>query len=260
MNRRHRLDRELVRRKLAGSRTEAVRLIEEGLVVVDGNPTPKAASQVDEHESIRLQRSLHPYVGRGGLKMEAALDAFGLDPRGWRIIDVGASTGGFTDCLLQRGAEMVTAVDVGYGQLDGRLQNDPRVVIRDRTNIRHTPAAELGGPFDAVVADVSFISLCTIADRLADLGTPQACWILLVKPQFEVGRGGVDRGGIVRDPMLRLSAVESVVACLSQVGLGARGLIESPVPGAKAGNIEYLLLLRRGSPTLGGAEMAEVVR
>lgn len=260
MTRRRRLDRELVRRHLAGSRTEAVRLIEEGLVVVEGNPTPKAASQVDEDGSIRLQRPLHPYVGRGGLKLAAALDGFGLEPRGWRAIDIGASTGGFTDCLLQRGAASVTAVDVGYGQLDGRLQQDPRVTIRDRTNIRHADVADLGGPFDAVVADVSFISLCTIADRLVELGTPDACWVLLVKPQFEVGRSGLARGGIVRDPVLRLSAVESVIACLAEAGLGIHGLLQSPVPGAKAGNIEYLLLLRRGAGTLAPHRISEVVQ
>ncbi len=256
---RRRLDAELVHRKLAGSRTEAARLIEEGLVVVGGNPAPKAASQVEPGTSIRIERPLHPYVGRGGLKLEAALDGFGLDARGWRAIDVGASTGGFTDCLLQRGASGVVAVDVGYGQLDWRLRADPRVTVRDRTNIRLADPEELGAPFDAVVVDLSFISLCAVATQLAALGSDTAVWVLLVKPQFEVGRGRLARGGIVRDPMLRRSAVESVIVCLAEAGLGARGLLESPVQGAKAGNTEYLLLLDRGATSLASSRVAEVV-
>ncbi len=222
-------------------------MIEEGLVVVGGNPSPKPASQVNAESSIKVERPLHPYVGRGGLKLAAALDAFQVDPDGWHVVDLGASTGGFTDCLLQRGAASVVAVDVGYGQLDWRLRSDPRVDVRDRTNIRLADPADLGAPFDAVVADVSFISLCTIAEQLAALGSEDAAWILLVKPQFEVGREGLARGGIVRDPVLRLSAVASVITCLAAVGLGARGLIRSPIEGAKAGNSEYLLYLRRGN-------------
>ncbi len=240
------------------SRTEAVRLIEEGLVVVEGNPTPKAATQVTEEASIRLERSLHPYVGRGGVKLEAALDGFSLDPTGWCAIDLGASTGGFTDCLLQRGAASVAAVDVGYGQLDWKLQSDPRVTVWDRTNIRTADVEALGGPFDAVVGDLSFISLCTIAAQLAACGREEAVWVLLVKPQFEVGRDGLARGGIVRDPVLRLTAIETVVACLAEVGLGAHGLLESPIQGAKAGNTEYLLLLRRGAGVVTRTRIEEV--
>ncbi len=255
---RQRLDKELVRRRLAASRTEALRLIEEGLVVVEGNPSPKAATQVRSESPIRIERALHPYVGRGGLKLAAALDHFGLDPTGWRAADIGASTGGFTDCLLQRRAASVAAVDVGYGQLDWSLQSDPRVTVWDRTNIRHADPTSLGAPFDAIVADLSFISLCTVGDQLAALGSADSVWVLLVKPQFEVGREGLARGGIVRDPVQRLSALESVVTCLAAAGLGATGVLESPIQGAKAGNTEYLLLLRKGPPTLNAAQLSEV--
>lgn len=255
---RRRLDAELVRRGLARSRGEAKGLIEEGLVVVADNPQPKPTSQVDEGASIRISRPLHPYVGRGGLKLEAALDAFSVDPTGSSCVDVGASTGGFTDCLLQRGAAAVVAVDVGYGQLDHRLRGDPRVEVRDRTNIREADPGELGAPFDLVVADLSFISLCTVAAPLAALGSEAARWVLLVKPQFEVGRDAVARGGIVRDPMARRTALRDVVDCLAAEGLGAQAIIPSPVRGAKSGNLEFLLLAVRGTPAPGVLELEEV--
>lgn len=256
---RRRLDAELVRRGLARSRAEAKGMIDEGLVVVVDNPEPKPTSQVDGQVSIRIDRPLHPYVGRGGLKLEAALDAFGVDVTGSRCVDVGASTGGFTDCLLQRGAASVVAVDVGYGQLDTRLRTDDRVVVRDRTNIRTVDAGDLGAPFEVVVADLSFISLCTVADALADLGSDRTQWVLLVKPQFEVGKDAISRGGIVRDPMAHLAALEDVVACLSARGVGAVGVVRSPVVGAKSGNTEFLLHARRGPVAVTGEALAEVV-
>lgn len=248
-----RLDTELVRRGLAASRTEAERLVAEGLVEVAGNPTPKPASRVGPDVPIRIARPLHPYVSRGGLKLAAALDAFGIDVSGHRAIDVGASTGGFTDCLLQRGAGEVTAVDVGYGQLAERLRSDRRVRIFDRTNIREVDPGGLGAPFDLVVADVSFISLVTVAEALAALGGADTDWVLLVKPQFEVGREEVGRGGIVRDPMLHAAAIRSVTAGLAEAGLGVRACVRSPITGAKRGNVEYLVHARPGAPTIDDA-------
>lgn len=242
---RRRLDAELVRRGLATSRTEAQRLVDEGHVVVGANPQPKAASQVDGGTSIRVSAPLHPYVSRGGLKLRAALEAFDIDPAGASVIDLGASTGGFTDCVLQAGAASVVAVDVGYGQLAERLRTHPRVVVADRTHVRDVDVEAAGGPFDLVVGDLSFISLCSVADEIARLGGDDADWVLLVKPQFEVGRERVGRGGIVRDPMLHEAALTDTVACLAGAGLVTVGVVASPIAGAKGGNREFLLHLRR---------------
>ncbi len=246
---RRRLDAELVRRGLAASRTEAQRLVDEGHVVVGGYPQPKAATQVDGATSIRVAAPLHPYVSRGGLKLRAALDAFAIDPTGRSVIDLGASTGGFTDCALAAGAASVVAVDVGYGQLAERLRTDPRVLVADRTHVRDVDLEAVGGPFGLVVGDLSFISLCAVAEEIARLGEDDADWVLLVKPQFEVGRERVGRGGIVRDPMLHAAALTDTVACLAEAGLVAVGVVASPIAGAKGGNREFLLHLRRtGSP------------
>lgn len=258
MNRR-RLDAELVRRGLAASRTEAQRLVDEGHVVVGGYPQPKAATRVDGGTSIRVAAPLHPYVSRGGLKLRAALDAFGIDPTGRTVIDLGASTGGFTDCALQAGARSVVAVDVGYGQLAERLRTDPRVVVADRTHVRDVDVEAVGGPVDLVVADLSFISLCTVAAEIARLGADDADWVLLVKPQFEVGRERVGRGGIVRDPMLHLSAVDDTIACLAEVGLVTVGVVPSPIAGAKGGNREFLLHLRRAEEPVDAATIRAAV-
>lgn len=258
MNRR-RLDAELVRRGLADSRTAAQRLVEEGLVEVGGNPTPKAATQVHGGTSIRVVAALHPFVSRGGMKLDAALDRFGVDVAGARCVDVGASTGGFTDCLLRRGAATVAAVDVGYGQLAERLRSDDRVTVVDRTNVRTADPSDLGAPFDVVVADLSFISLCTVAGALASLGGNAATWVLLVKPQFEVGREEVGRGGIVRDPMLQRRAIADAVTCLSDAGITVTGAMPSPIVGAKGGNREYLVVGHRGGEPLDPASLDEVV-
>jgi 23S rRNA (cytidine1920-2'-O)/16S rRNA (cytidine1409-2'-O)-methyltransferase len=180
------------------------------------------------------------YVGRGGLKLEAALDSFGIDVEGRQVLDAGASTGGFTDCLLRRGAVRVVAVDVGYGQLHPRLASDPRVEVRDRTNLRQVTADAVGGPFDLVTVDLSFISVCTVASVLADLVRPGGDLVVLVKPQFEVGKGRVGKGGIVRDPALQEEAVEKVSGCLSRAGFAIRGVMPSPIRGSK-GNQEWLL-------------------
>jgi 23S rRNA (cytidine1920-2'-O)/16S rRNA (cytidine1409-2'-O)-methyltransferase len=208
----------------------------------------KAASQVDEYVSIRFVGAPAKFVSRGGLKLEAALDSFAIEVVDRQALDVGASTGGFTDCLLQRGAAGVVAVDVGYGQLDWQIRNDPRVEVHERFNARHMAGAALGGPFDVVVADLSFISLRTVAPALTAVGGPEADWVLLVKPQFEAGRGQVGKGGIVRDVAVRARTLRNVIEAFEGQGLGARGVTDSPITGAK-GNREFLLWLRR-EPTI----------
>ena len=221
-------------------------MVEAGTVVVRGIPTPKPASLVDAATPITLVDQGPRYVSRGGHKLAAALDAFGIDPAGKRALDAGASTGGFTDCLLRRGAVQVVAVDVGHGQLDAGLRADHRVVVRERLNLRHLSPEDAGGPFPLVVADLSFISLCTVAGRLAALVEPGGDLVALVKPQFEVGRGEVGRGGVVRDDALRREAVDRVTSCLESEGMEVRGEVDSPIAGAK-GNREVLIWARRGA-------------
>lgn len=239
-----RLDAELVRRKLLPSRTAAQEAIAAGGVEVDGLVATKAATQVDDNASIRLAPEPARFVSRGGLKLEAALDTFGIAVTGRSAIDVGASTGGFTDCLLQRGAAAVAALDVGYGQIDWSIRTDPRVAVHERINARHMDVARIGGPFDVVVADLSFISLRTVAPALASAGNADADWVLLVKPQFEAGRGRVGKGGIVRDVAVRAEALRNVVESFRELGLECHGVADSPIQGAK-GNREFLLWLRR---------------
>ncbi|GMR01757.1 MAG: hypothetical protein BMS9Abin20_0076 [Acidimicrobiia bacterium] len=188
-------------------------------------------------------------MSRAGRKLDAALEAFGINVVGARAIDVGASTGGFTDCLLQRGAGSVTAVDVGYGQMHRRITSDDRVTVVERTNIRTADPEALGAPFDIIVSDLSFISLRLVSRQLADLGHERAHWVLLIKPQFEAGREGVGKGGVVSDPGVRRDAVLHVVDAFEEIGLGCLGVIESPITGAK-GNIEYVACFRRGPSTV----------
>lgn len=242
---RRRLDAELVHRRLFTSRSAAQAAIAEGGVEVDGIVATKAASQVDARASIRTVGEPARYVSRGGLKLEAALDSFAIDVTSKNAVDVGASTGGFTDCLLQRGAARVAAVDVGYGQLDWKIRQDDRVAVFERMNARHMDVAEIGGPFDLVVADLSFISLRTVREVLIAAGTADADWVLLVKPQFEAGKGRVGKGGIVRDVGVRRQALMAVVDSFAEANVGTRGLIDSPISGAK-GNREFLMWLRHG--------------
>lgn len=242
---RRRLDAELVRRKLAASRSAAQDAIASGEVEVEGIVATKAASQVEDSASIRFVGEPARYVSRGGLKLEAALEGFDINVTGRRAIDVGASTGGFTDCLLQRGAGHVTALDVGYGQLDWKIRQDDRVRVIERMNARHMTVPAVGDPFDVVVADLSFISLRTVAPALAEVGATDADWLLLVKPQFEAGRDQVGKGGIVRDVAVRAEALSAVAGAFEELGLGLQGLIDSPITGAK-GNREFLIWLRRG--------------
>jgi 23S rRNA (cytidine1920-2'-O)/16S rRNA (cytidine1409-2'-O)-methyltransferase len=244
----------MVRRHLAESRTAARDAITAGRVEVEGVVEPKAATMVAASTVVRFAGPSRQYVSRGGHKLAAALEVFALDVVGRRALDVGASTGGFTDCLLQAGAASVVAVDVGYGQLHWRLRNDPRVVVVERTNFRDADPAGLGAPFDVVVADLSFIGLAKVAGQLAACGGPGTDLVLLVKPQFEVGKGLVGKGGIVRDPELHRSSLESVAAALAAAGLAVRGGVASPITGAK-GNREFLLWARRGE----GEEPAAVI-
>jgi len=242
-----RLDAELVRRELARSREQASDLIEARSVLVNGIPASKPATMVDAQTSIKLNGKRDDFVSRGGHKLAGALDAFsGVAVDGKRCLDAGASTGGFTDVLLRRGAEKVVAVDVGYGQLAWELRQDPRVVIHDRTNIRHLTGEIIGDPIDLVVADLSFISLTLVLPALAAVSKPEADFVVMVKPQFEVGREKLGAGGVVRDPALRKAAVIEVADSAYDVGLGTLGIAASPLPGP-AGNVEYFLWLRRGA-------------
>jgi 23S rRNA (cytidine1920-2'-O)/16S rRNA (cytidine1409-2'-O)-methyltransferase len=230
---------------MAGSRGDARRAIEESRVRVDGVAEPRPATLVDPATAVRLVDPGPGWAGRGAYKLEAALDAFEVPVAGRTALDVGASTGGFTDVLLSRGAARVAAVDVGYGQMVWRLAQDPRVDVFDRTNFRHADVDALGAPFGVVTVDVSFISVGLLAERLSAAGRPDTDYVVLVKPQFEVGKGSVGRGGIVTDPALHLSAVEGVASALDGVGIGALAVIPSPLRGSK-GNREFLLHARFG--------------
>lgn len=241
--RRRRLDLELVRRSLAPSRTAAGELIEAGRVLVNGAPTERASRLVDPADAVTVLGPPARFVGRGGDKLLAALEAFpdaaAVVP-GARALDCGASTGGFTDCLLQHGAHSVVALDVGHGQLHERLRADDRVIVVERTNLRTVDPAVIGAPFDLVVADLSFISLRTVAAAMVAMCQPVATMIVLVKPQFEVGRVDAARGrGVIDDDGLRLEALADVIDAFTALGCTSRGWIDSPVHGVE-GNREFL--------------------
>ena len=242
---RRRLDRELVRRGLCAELADAGALIASGRVLVGGAPTREPARQVAPSDAITVQADSARFVSRGGEKLDGAMEAFGVDVRGLRALDAGASTGGFTDCLLQRGAREVVAADVGHGLLAWKLQQDPRVTVMDRTNVRFLDAAAIGGPVDVIVADLSFIGLRTVAPALVRCACPDATFVLLVKPQFEAPRDDVGAGGIVRDPAVRQAVLQRVVDDLAEAGLLVSGIVRSSITGT-TGNIEYLV---RGSLT-----------
>jgi 23S rRNA (cytidine1920-2'-O)/16S rRNA (cytidine1409-2'-O)-methyltransferase len=237
-----------VRRGLAGGRDDAKRLIADGIVSVDGSTLVKPASLVAEGAAIALVEARPQWASRGALKLEHALGIFDIDVTGARALDVGASTGGFTDVLLTHGAATVVAVDVGYGQMVWRLSQDDRVTVLDRTNFRTVDPESLGGPFSVVVVDVSFISVTLLASMLAAVSEPGAHYVVLVKPQFEVGKDSVGRGGIVTDVSAQSGAIQRVVAALGDNGLGTIALTTSPITGAK-GNREFLLHARHGLST-----------
>ncbi|MEX2204190.1 MAG: TlyA family RNA methyltransferase [Actinomycetota bacterium] len=237
---RRRLDSELVRRGLFVSRSAAQSAVREGLVLVSGSPAEKPSTLVDPADPLELVAPARRFVSRGGDKLSAALDRFGVDPAGRRALDAGASTGGFTDCLLQRGVAHVVALDVGYGQLAWSLRTDERVSVLERTNVRELTAAHLPYAPDLVVADLSFISLRLAAPALARVAEPGSDFVVLVKPQFEAGPDQVGRGGVVRDPAVWRRVVGDVAASFAHAGLSPRGAMASPLAGP-AGNVEFLL-------------------
>ncbi len=248
-----------MKRGLAESRAAAQRAIDEGIVEVAGVPAPKPATLVSPDATVRIARPGPFFVSRGGHKLDRAVEDLGILVEARRAVDVGASTGGFTDCLLQRGASTVVAVDVGYGQFDWSLRSDPRVTVFERTNIRHADPGDLGAPFDIVVADLSFIGLRLVASQLTALGALGADWMLLVKPQFEAGRGSVGAGGVVRDPRAQAEAVGGVAAAFWERGIGTAGVVPSALEGAKSGNREFFLWLRRDAPQPQPDEIATIV-
>jgi 23S rRNA (cytidine1920-2'-O)/16S rRNA (cytidine1409-2'-O)-methyltransferase len=236
-----RLDQLLVDRGLSESRTRAQALIMAGLVVVGEHKVDKPGTRVSTDAALVLKGQDHPWVSRGGLKLVKGLDHFVVDPSGWTCLDVGASTGGFTDVLLSRGAAKVYAVDVGYGQLAHKLRVDPNVVVMERTNARHLTAEQIPDPIDMVVCDASFIGLRTVLDMPLSLVRPGGRVIALIKPQFEVGKDRVGKGGVVRDPELHAEVCATITDWLSALpGWQVEGLTESPIKGPE-GNIEFLI-------------------
>lgn len=261
---RRRLDAELVRRNLARSREHAGQLITAGRVTVGGTTATKAATQVETSAAVVVadDASDPDYVSRGGHKLAGALAAFvphGLLVEGRRALDAGASTGGFTDVLLRNGAAHVVAVDVGYGQLAWSLQSDERVTVKDRTNVRELTLEQIDNqPVDLVVGDLSFIPLGLVLPALVRCAAPDADLVLMVKPQFEVGKERLGSGGVVRSPQLRADAVRQVAGQAAALGLGVLGVTASPLPGP-SGNVEYFLWLRAGAPELDPADVERAV-
>ena len=240
-----RLDILLVEKGLAGSRERAKRMIMAGAVLVDGQKVAKAGTTVKREAEIRLMGNDIPYVSRGGLKLAKPMETFGLSLAGKTAADIGASTGGFTDCMLQNGAVKVYAIDVGYGQLAWKLRTDERVVNMERTNIRNVTVEMLEGPIDFASIDVAFISLAKVLPVAYELLKDEGEIAALIKPQFEAGKEKVGKKGVVRDPAVHLEVVENIVAFSRELGFAVRGLTFSPVKGP-AGNIEYLVWLCKG--------------
>lgn len=261
---RRRLDAELVRRKIARSREQAQTWIKDGKVTVNGFPATKSATVVEPDVSIKVDVGEEDeWASRGAHKLLSALEAFtpqGLDVVGRRALDAGASTGGFTDVLLKRGAREVIAVDVGYGQLVWRLQNDPRVQVLDRTNIRHLTLAQLGEPADLMVGDLSFISLKLVLPAIVECMAEGADLLPMVKPQFEVGKDRLGHGGVVRSPELRAEVTTEVAEFAQSLGLSVKGATASGLPGP-SGNVEYFLWLVKdgGASALDAEELHSLV-
>jgi 23S rRNA (cytidine1920-2'-O)/16S rRNA (cytidine1409-2'-O)-methyltransferase len=215
-----------------------------GSVVIGDRTVDKPGTLVSDEDAVRIRGELSPYVSRGGQKLEGALDSFGISPAGKVVLDIGASTGGFTDCLLQRGAGCVHALDVGYGQLAWTLRQDARVVCHERTNIRHVKPEAFPEPFDLITIDVSFISLTLVLPVAVTLLGSTGEVVALIKPQFEVGKGEVGKKGVVRDPEKHRSVVEKIEKFAVKIGLAPSGVIESPLQGPM-GNKEFLIHLKR---------------
>lgn len=244
MKNKKRLDVLLVEQGYADSRTKAQAIIMSGLVYVSGQKADKPGISYEETVPIEVRGESCPYVSRGGLKLEKALRDFGVNPEGFVCSDSGASTGGFTDCLLQQGAKKVFAIDVGYGQLDWKLRSDPRVVVMERTNIRYVTPEQLGEPLDLSVVDVSFISLKLVLPVIRQLLKPTGQVLCLIKPQFEAGREKVGKKGVVRDPQTHQEVLEQFAAAVWEMGFVILGMTFSPVKGPE-GNIEFLAHLTR---------------
>ncbi|GAB3729694.1 TlyA family RNA methyltransferase [Nocardiopsis nanhaiensis] len=262
MAKRSRLDAELVRRGHARSRSHAAEIIENGFVRVAGMVASKAATQIgtDQPIVVRTPPEEPSYVSRGAHKLVGALDAFGLDVSGRHALDAGASTGGFTDVLLRRGAGHVTAVDVGYGQLAWPLRSNDRVRVMERVNVRELTPDQIDGPSpDLVVGDLSFISLKLVLGPLRDCAASDADFAMMVKPQFEVGKARVGAGGVVREPELRAEAVSDVAAHALTLGLGVLDVTASPLPGP-SGNVEYFLWMRADAPPLDPVQLEKAVQ
>jgi len=240
-----RLDTVLVERGLVETRARARAVIMAGSVYVDGVRTDKAGVLVGEGSGVEVRDTSLKYVSRGGLKLEAALREFGIDPSGQVAADIGASTGGFTDCLLKSGAVKVYAIDVGYGQLDWKLRQDPRVIIKEKLNARYIKPDDIAEPVDIAVIDVSFISLTMIIPPALALLKPGGVLVALIKPQFEVGKGEVGKGGIVRDEAKHREVVDKIREHVQSLGLGVIGVIPSPIEGAE-GNKEFLIAAVKG--------------
>jgi 23S rRNA (cytidine1920-2'-O)/16S rRNA (cytidine1409-2'-O)-methyltransferase len=234
----------MVQRGLAESREKAKATIMAGLVEVDKRPLDKPGHLISVSAAISLKEPFPPYVSRGGLKLEAALDQFAVDVKGKVLLDVGASTGGFTDCLLQRGAEKVIAVDVGYGQLHWKIRQDPRVIVLERTNIRHLKPEDVNEQIHGAVIDVSFISLRLVVPAVSELILRDAFIVALIKPQFEVDKGQVGKGGVVRDPSLHQQVTDRLSRFFKDVGWTILGHIPSPLLGPK-GNKEFFVFMRK---------------
>jgi 23S rRNA (cytidine1920-2'-O)/16S rRNA (cytidine1409-2'-O)-methyltransferase len=241
-----RLDLLVVEKGLVTSRQQARAMIMEGKVLVNEQPLNKPGALISKDAGIVIKGDYIPYASRGGLKLEAALKALGTSIDGFVCIDVGASTGGFTDCLLQRGASRVFAVDVGYGQLAWKLRKDSRVVVLERTNIRYIPIEAISQPVDLVTIDVSFISLKTVVPVLLKFTKKNTRIIALIKPQFEVGRGKVGKGGVVRNPDLHTEVIKDLSSFFSQIGLFCEMILPSPILGPK-GNKEFFIFLKKPS-------------
>ena len=258
---RRRLDVELVRRHLARSREQAQEFIAAGHVKVGGIVATKAASMVDESAAIKISEQTDgEWVSRGAHKLIGALDAFpDVVVQGRRALDAGASTGGFTDVLLRRGINDVVCVDVGYGQLAWKISQDPRVTVVDRTNVRYLTPEQVGHLVDLVVADLSFISLETVLPALAGVMAEDADAMLMVKPQFEVGKGNLGPNGVVEDPQLRIDSVLKIAQVAHKLGLGTAGVVASPLPGP-SGNVEFFLWLKRGAPAPVEADVIRAVQ
>jgi len=254
---RRRLDVELVRRHLARSREQAQEFIADGLVEVNGLVATKAATQVDENAPIRLAADTSDdYVSRGAHKLIGALDKFNLSVKDKTVLDAGASTGGFSDVLLRRGARHIYCVDVGYGQLAWKISTDPRTTVLDRTNIRYLKPEDLGEKVDLIVADLSFISLETVLPALIGALNPSGDALLMVKPQFEVGKDLLGPGGVVTDSSQRIDAVNKIASKAFELGLGQAGVVASPLPGP-SGNVEYFLWLNQSA---GAPDLAQITK